>query len=534
MKRKDRGITLIALIVTIVILLILASITTYSGVNIIRQAKLNKFTTEMKVMQTEVNDLYDRYSSGEDVLNLGKDLDTQADNVFTSNASGITDKTGYRYYDQETIQSLEIDGVDGEFYINVEKRSVVSHDGLEYGGVTYYTLDQLPSGLYNVEYENRNTGEPTFDITVEQDGNNSWKVIVSNIQYDGYIDKWQIKYQKEGQDYWSTSEDLEFTLTVTGNYNIMIVNGDVTSDVQTFVVENTESMLANITGYETENTEVEDSLGNKVVIPAGFKVVNPEANVEDGIVIEDVSHEATAGSQFVWIPVGTIQTSSGEKTITLSRYTFDFDGTPTDQGTNIIESYYQELSTSTYGNTVAKDIEGFIESAEENGGYYLGRYEARTATSRTSSGDDLTQITEKPDEYVYNYVTQPQAASLSQGMYSDSNFESDLVNSYAWDTAIVFIQECSGDSDYSRQSSLNISRASKGTNNLDIQDVVCNIYDMASNCYEWTTETYSSSSSPCARRGGYYNYSSTYTASRNYSSTSTSDGSLTFRPLLYL
>ncbi len=297
----------------------------------------------------------------------------------------------------------------------------------------------------------------------------------------------------------------------------------------------TTSGLDSVTGTETSNTEVEDSLGNKVVIPAGFKVVNPEANVEDGIVIEDVSHEATAGSQFVWIPVGTIQTSSGEKTITLSRYTFDFDGTPTDQGTNIIESYYQELSTSTYGNTVAKDIEGFIESAEENGGYYLGRYEARTATSRTSSGDDLTQITEKPDEYVYNYVTQPQAASLSQGMYSDSNFESDLVNSYAWDTAIVFIQECSGDSNYSMRSSLNdVSLATQGTNNLNRQDVVCNIYDMASNCFEWTTETFSDASYPCVHRGGFYENLTFYTYERVSTSTSLSTDYIAFRPLLYL
>ena len=75
MKRENKGITLIALIITIVVLLILASIATYSGIGIIRQSKLNKFTTEMKLMQTEVNELYDRYSRGEtDLVNLGKEL----------------------------------------------------------------------------------------------------------------------------------------------------------------------------------------------------------------------------------------------------------------------------------------------------------------------------------------------------------------------------------------------------------------------------------------------------------------------------
>ena len=46
-------------------------------------------------------------------------------------------------------------------------------------------------------------------------------------------------------------------------------------------------------------------------------------------------------------------------------------------------------------------------------------------------------------------------------MYSSSNFESDLINSYAWDTAIVFIQEFSGDTDYSRQAGRNTARAFK-------------------------------------------------------------------------
>ena len=97
---ERKGITLVSLAITVAVLLILASVATYSGVNILRQAKLNKFTTEMKLMQTEINDLYNRYKNGEDVLNLGKDLneqEEQANKVFTKEASGITDKAGYRY-----------------------------------------------------------------------------------------------------------------------------------------------------------------------------------------------------------------------------------------------------------------------------------------------------------------------------------------------------------------------------------------------------------------------------------------------------
>ena len=118
-------------------------------------------------MQTEVNNLYDRYSNGESsVLEIGKELDSEANKVFTTNASGITDSSGYRYYDRETIESLGIEGVEEEFYINVEKRSVISRLGIEYEGEKYYTLEQLSNGLYNVEYDNKNSNGPEFNATI--------------------------------------------------------------------------------------------------------------------------------------------------------------------------------------------------------------------------------------------------------------------------------------------------------------------------------------------------------------------------------
>ena len=62
-------------------------------------------------------------------------------------------------------------------------------------------------------------------------------------------------------------------------------------------------------------TEIQDDLGNKIVIPGGFHLDKDSGKyVEDGIVIEDGN-----GNQFVWIPAGTYQTSSGSKTNNLSR-----------------------------------------------------------------------------------------------------------------------------------------------------------------------------------------------------------------------
>ena len=559
MKRiDDKGITLISLVTTIVILVILASIATYSGIGVIKQTQFTKFSTQLKMMQTQANELYDKYSNnqtidvagkkytGTEIANIGKEISTlsQKTKVFNASASGITDSTGYKYYDKDTIKALNIEGLDEEeYFVNVSKRSVISYDGMEYEGKTYYTINQLPDGLYNVGYQ-ANSGKPTFDVNYEKTENNKYKITISNINYDGNIDKWQVKYQKEGQDYWGTSEDYSIIVAEEGKYKIYIENGNISSAEKEIKV----SRLP--TGIERTNTTIQDSLGNQVVVPAGFKIVNPDDNVEDGIIIEDVSHENTKGSQFVWIPVGDVKTrDKGTINIELNRYTFDSNGKETKQGTNKIDNGYTEDTAanhnSSYGNTIAKDIDDFKTKAESSHGYYIGRYEARTTTERKTKGDEVIQITEKPDDYVYNWVQQSQAATLSRGMYVETPFESDLVNSYAWDTATLFLQTIDNrttdkSKKYSIQNSLNIKSdglASKGTNKLDVskQDKICNVYDMASNCFEWTTETFTNDSiRPCMFRGGGYYNSNGYTSIRINGGVASGSGTFSFRPILYL
>ncbi len=289
-----------------------------------------------------------------------------------------------------------------------------------------------------------------------------------------------------------------------------------------------------------KNTELVDAKENKIVIPAGFKITGDATTVDKGIVIEDATVDkdgkptATAGSQFVWIPVGTITKADGtETTITLERYDFDYStgAESVYSGSYIVEEDANNPSTlkNIEGKSIAKNITNFKNSVKANGGYYIGRYEARITTPRNDIGNDLTQITEKGTDQVYNYVKQQQAAQLAQGMYTSNNFTSDLMNSYAWDTAITFIQKCTDKTNYAKQPSLNKSLSQTGTTN----DNPCNIFDMASNVSEWTTETSSGFYRPCVIRGGSYNGNG-YTSYRVGDGTSGSDIFVGFRPLLYL
>ena len=300
--------------------------------------------------------------------------------------------------------------------------------------------------------------------------------------------------------------------------------GSYEKEINKYVAEELTSEKINKVLNENENTVLKDLKGNVFTVPAGFKITEDATTVDKGIVIEDATDKATQGSQFVWIPVGEITKADGTTTtINLDRYTFD-NGIPTAQGDKVIGKYYQELETSDKGNTVAKSITEFKKSVATNGGYYIGRYEARQKNG---------QITEVKTDAVYN-INQSDATKHAQDMYNSDKFTSDLMNSYAWDTATLFAQNCGTNNKYSRQASLNTTFSSTGTT----EDVQCNIYDMASNVVEWTTEA---STDPNNGPYGYtcrgdtwYDGGDAYVCDRILS-TGTMPRSLAgFRPILYL
>ena len=319
---------------------------------------------------------------------------------------------------------------------------------------------------------------------------------------------------------------------------------------------------------------IKDENENEIKVPKGFKIAADSGlNVTEGIVIEDndiiEGIGNGRGNQYVWVPVGNgIKKNDGTTVnITLGRYTFangvdhkDTNGNVLAKGTPILQqdaaNYTQEVEiTNTYGmkhkelatsrvgvassgvdglNTTALNLKGFVDSVKANGGYYIARYEASYGTDKKANSKvSNTYATSTPNKegQLWNNITQINAATASRNLYTGVN--SDLINSYAWDTAIVYIQNFSGDTDYSKQNSLNEDLANTGTNS----DEKCKINDMASNTVEWTTEyctsTYSSNAFPCTYRGGYYG-SSHYTDSRNFKGATYSNDFLSFRSALYM
>ena len=309
--------------------------------------------------------------------------------------------------------------------------------------------------------------------------------------------------------------------------------------------------MDNITEIQTENNvEAEDKYGNPVVVPKGFKVVvnettNNATTVPEGIVIED-----GAGNQFVWIPTGTykIDESGTTKTNELTRRQWGTTANTVQEPTPITGDevasgsegafYYGEGDT----RSVAHDtIASFLNSAKSvseggNGGFYIGRYEQ-------GEGNVC-----KAGVNAYVNVSSTVAKTKAKAMYTNKNqygATSELINSYAWDTALNFICQNS-EHGYTLATTTDDTYGNIGTGSSGKTltggypaDCYSNIYDFLGNCAEWTTEYSSnrvddSNTTPSVDRGGSHRNSGGYAAMRSNNSTVNFYDYFSFRISLYV
>ena len=276
-------------------------------------------------------------------------------------------------------------------------------------------------------------------------------------------------------------------------------------------------------------TKLIDENNNTIYIPKGFKVLNENnaTTVDKGIVIEDKK-----GNQFVWVPVGTINLDNNKKVdITLGRYDdfkisenepFLLQEASVEMCDEIIamddKSFgctFFECNSKEYINAKAKNLKEFISSTLNYGGYYIGRYECGIlGTNKTTTevyiernGKHIAKnelnyfysgsisIGIQPNLGVWNNISQNDASKVSQRIYNNG-IKTDLINSYAWDTAMIFIEKCGNEINSKEYAyyELNVSNNIldvTGTyrEELNDYDIQCNIFDLASNAKEWTTES---------------------------------------------
>ena len=140
-KNKDRGITLASLVITIIVLLIIAGISVYSGTDIIKRAKLEELKTNRLRIETKAKECVENAN-----FKLGK-----IDNL------GDDEKQNRINEAKKELKGTEIDEADN---IDIEKSEYnyyykLTEDNLKDMGLSNIKLSDT-DGLYIVKYDIKN------------------------------------------------------------------------------------------------------------------------------------------------------------------------------------------------------------------------------------------------------------------------------------------------------------------------------------------------------------------------------------------
>ena len=289
----------------------------------------------------------------------------------------------------------------------------------------------------------------------------------------------------------------------------------------------------NVDGYDVTingNGSVGDNGGNDntetivegVTIPEGFYYVG--GSKADGIVISDDPNDENKGTswevaktlkgnQFVWVPVeddSAFKTYEGYK-----------NGDIDSKLENCKEPYENGYANEVSEYNVMKD------SVLEHDGFYVGRYEAGTASEeeRTSSSGITDDVVVKQGANVYNYIGWSnsndmtvetggavQKAKEFANEKGYTSVTSTLMYGVQWDAIMAwiepryksqdieikkdlleeknFVADSTGKGNYREDENTNSWKGKVTTTGASDDYDVKNIYDLAGNVLEWTMESY--------------------------------------------
>ena len=148
--RKQKGITLITLAVTIVVLLIIAGTSINYSLKSIEHSTYMTMLSEIQIIQEKVN-LY--YSEGRQVT--GRNIEDDHKAVLQDKGVSTVDYGNYFYFTKADLREIfEIDSIEGKYLISTKDRDVICLSTIKNQGYEYtnYRLQEI-SDEFNVEFE---------------------------------------------------------------------------------------------------------------------------------------------------------------------------------------------------------------------------------------------------------------------------------------------------------------------------------------------------------------------------------------------
>ena len=190
--KNEKGITLTSLVIAIIVILILASISVYSGTSTVRYANYNKAKAEIQTIHAQVCKWHDEFLDDDGANNTENETDNvleYGEKISESNQEtkraiedtfseiGVDDENlqaNYRFFSEQYLKDTL--GLDASFdyLVDIIHRDVILVSGVYYNGKSYFTLDDF--GITNVdEYK---TDSISFNL---EPGNNK-EIVISNVK----------------------------------------------------------------------------------------------------------------------------------------------------------------------------------------------------------------------------------------------------------------------------------------------------------------------------------------------------------------
>ena len=586
--KETKGITLIALVLTIIILLILAGVTiaTLTGDNgILSQAQNASEVTE--IAQVEEG-LQLEYSN---VL-IGKHAGNQNISDETAILEEARKNYNTRYPERMPITKENVGGTLTISKVTLDPNSLqIGVDTTNSGNIGTITVTVTSSSSGGEKYFAQVKGKK-YEVTIDNGIIKILKTPITNTSGDGgltitaAVDDKTIATASVGQTVATANENESKTeVTVTGNKKAgnTTVRISVNNGFEKQVALVAKATLApGGTADATETDNYTDTAGKKATVPKGYTVSDDEEEnlIRKGLVIRKGSDE------YVWIEVprtggpdysvvtgktvdsdeyytaienalinyaGFLETGDAKTSrrgwkdewYDSSSHTYDGEKWYSYNGTEDT-SYTSGDATSTAGcgltytayNTQYKKM---LKSVYTNGGFWIGRYEASdggTNAAPLSQYDKVAQTLSCSNAQ----ISAARVAANDAGNTGTNVYTSSLMFGVQWDLVCKFLE---GSSEWqNREDAISkikddstkwgVYSGQNGPKNTGTSGYKrMNIYDFAGNQWEWTLEHATSNSNyPCALRGGGYDSSgSDYPASFRYGfNTSNPNG---FRVSLY-
>lgn len=483
---KNKGITLIALVITIIILLILA------GISIATLTGQNGLLTKTEVAKTETI----RKSAEEKVKiavtgSIGQNgrIDYTDLNANLRQVEGLTDimYNNKSIMEENKIENLPIQVIVDNNTFEIDEEGNVKRIGAKPQVThTINPEEQVPEGGKITIYIQATVQVGAITKIIKPDGtiaenvNTTEFVVTENNEYEFIV---------EGSDGGKT------------NYIVEITNG---KEVERF---------SDI--YET-TADYTDKNGNVAKIPAGFAVgkSNSINNIKNGLVITDGIDEnhLSTGNQFVWIPVTTGTTYARN-----TRY----------EDTRLSGSCYNPSGYLPSGVSLTEE-----QLVRKAGGFYIARFE----TGKVGADTPIS----KKGATVWVSIKPTDCIEKAKTLVNNAFAKSALISGIQWDLTMAFVngkKDGAGKNfNVTANDTTRFRRNSKlsGSNEADR---VCNIYDLESNFSEFIAErtrynTGTNWKPDYIQRGG--DTSMYFAAYRNSTNGDNGVSTISFRMVLYV